>query len=80
MMRFICLFTAIEGDFSRYMESLKPFLLAALQNHEEYAVCQIAVGVVGDICRSLNEQAVPYCNDFMVVLMHDLQVCASADC
>ncbi|CAG8433275.1 4156_t:CDS:10 [Diversispora eburnea] len=65
--------TAVEGDFVRYLEAFAPFLYAALSNHEEYQLCSIAVGLIGDICRALQEQSLPYCDTFMNVLLQNLQ-------
>ncbi|KAJ1971490.1 karyopherin Kap95 [Dimargaris xerosporica] len=73
---FICvgaLITALEGDFGRYLESFNPMLQTALQNHEEYQLCSIAVGLIGDICRSLGEQALPFCDGYMTLLINNLQ-------
>ncbi|KAJ3044887.1 karyopherin beta [Rhizophlyctis rosea] len=64
---------AVEADFWKYMEALKPFLLSALANFEEYQVCGVAVGLVGDLTRALNEQIAPYCQEIMTVLMTNLQ-------
>lgn len=64
---------ACEGDFLRYMDSFVPFLHIALSNHEEHAMCSIAVGIVGDICRSLNELMLPYCDSIMNALLNTLQ-------
>lgn len=57
--------TATEADFARYMESFAPFLLAGLQTYEEHQMCCIAIGLVGDICRALNEGVVMYCETFV---------------
>ncbi|CAG8604106.1 16120_t:CDS:10 [Acaulospora morrowiae] len=65
--------TAMEADFVRYLEAFAPFLYAALSNHEEYQLCSIAVGLIGDICRALQEQSLPYCDTFMNVLLQNLQ-------
>ncbi|KAJ3009254.1 karyopherin beta [Thoreauomyces humboldtii] len=65
--------TALEGDFARYMGAFAPELFTALQNVEEYQMCSIAVGLVGDISRALGEQMLPYCDQLMNVLMQDLQ-------
>ncbi|KAF0503152.1 ARM repeat-containing protein [Gigaspora margarita] len=65
--------TAVEGDFLRYLEAFAPFLYGALSNHEEYQLCSIAVGLIGDICRALQEQSLPYCDTFMNVLLQNLQ-------
>ncbi|KAG4094253.1 karyopherin Kap95 [Neocallimastix lanati (nom. inval.)] len=63
----------IEGEFSKYIESFVPYLNVALQAHEEYQMCSIAVGLVGDICRALNEGVIPYTDEFMNHLLEDLQ-------
>ncbi|KAJ3338334.1 karyopherin beta [Gonapodya sp. JEL0774] len=64
---------AVEGDFIRYIDKFTPFLEMALRNHEEHQMCSIAVGIVGDICRALNDQALPYCDSFMTLLLQNLQ-------
>lgn len=56
------------------MPAFLPWLLTGLRNYEEYEVCSIAVGVVGDICRGLEKAITPYCEDIMNLLMQDLQV------
>ncbi|KAF9404839.1 karyopherin beta [Podila epigama] len=65
--------TALDSEFHRYLESFSPFLFSALQNHEEYQLCSIAVGLIGDICRSLGPQSASYCNEFMNTLLQNLQ-------
>ncbi|KAF9580070.1 karyopherin beta [Lunasporangiospora selenospora] len=65
--------TALEADFARYLESFAPFLFEALQNHEEYQLCSIAVGLIGDICRGLGSQSAKYCHEFMTILLQSLQ-------
>ncbi len=37
-------------------------------------MCGIAVGIVGDICRALNENVKPYCDSFMNLLLQNLSV------
>lgn len=66
--------SAIEEDFSKYMESFKPFLYKALANHEETGLCSMAIGLVSDIARALNEKVQPYCDDFMNHLLTTLRV------
>ncbi|KAG0031278.1 karyopherin beta [Podila clonocystis] len=65
--------TALETEFARYLETFAPFLFNALQNHEEYQLCSIAVGLIGDICRSLGPQSAAYCDQFMNTLLQNLQ-------
>lgn len=64
--------STLEGDFQKYAEAFMPFLSNGLQSHEEYTLCGIAVGLVGDICRALGEQARPYAQGFMEALMASL--------
>ena len=68
------LVTAIEGDFVAHMTAFTPFLHSALTSHEENQMCLIAIGLVGDICRALKEQMVPFCAPIMKLLMQDLRV------
>jgi len=53
--------SAVEENFVRYMEPLMPFALTALGNHEDYTVCAIVLGVLGDICRAMGDGIFPYC-------------------
>ncbi|EIM24156.1 ARM repeat-containing protein [Wallemia mellicola] len=64
--------TALEVDFLPYLEAFMPFLYQALKSHEEYQLCSISVGLIGDICRALGEQSTAYCNNFMNVLLENL--------
>ncbi|KAJ1736007.1 karyopherin Kap95 [Coemansia biformis] len=67
------LITALESSFTRYLESFAPFLYSALQNHEEYQLCSISVGLIGDICRSLGQDAAQYCDQFITILLQNLE-------
>lgn len=64
--------SALEVDFQPYLEAFMPFLYQALKSHEEYQLCSISVGLIGDICRGLGEGSAPYCNNFMNVLLENL--------
>ncbi|GIZ37030.1 hypothetical protein CKM354_000049300 [Cercospora kikuchii] len=64
---------ALEGDFDKYMKDFQPFLLKALNNQEEPQVCSIAIGLVTDIARALDQKVQPYCNDFMNSLLTNLR-------
>ncbi len=55
------------------MDPFAPFLFKALTNHEEHQACSIAIGVMGDVCRALNEGVAPFCNDVMGILLQHLQ-------
>ncbi|KAF3794631.1 Importin subunit beta-1 [Nymphaea thermarum] len=63
---------ATGADFSKYMPDFYPYLEMGLQNFEEYQVCAVTVGVVGDICRALDEKIFPYCDGIMTQLLKDL--------
>ncbi|CAI8026073.1 Importin subunit beta-1, partial [Geodia barretti] len=59
-------------DFQHYMEVFFPFLKLALQNYAAYQVCQAAVGLVGDLCRTLTAKMLPYCNSIMEIMVDNL--------
>ena len=61
-------------EFLKYMDSFKPFLLAGLKNRAEYQVCHAAVGLVGDLARSLQAHISPHVKEIMEVLFEDLTV------
>jgi len=61
-----------EG-FEKYMTALYPFIEVGLKNHEEYEVCNVTVGVVGDLCRALEAKILPFCDSIVYQLLQDLQ-------
>lgn len=63
----------MEGAFTRYMPFLQAPLIAGLKNIDEYQVCTVSVGVVGDLCRALGAGVLPYCDDVMRCLLELLQ-------
>lgn len=64
---------ATEKNFEKYMPHFRPFLSLGLSNNEEHQVCQVAVGVVGDICRALEVKVLPYCDEIVALLLRSLQ-------
>lgn len=58
-------------DFAKYMPEFYKYLEMGLQNFEEYQVCAVTIGVVGDICRAL-EDKMPFCDEIMTLLLKDL--------
>jgi len=50
--------TVMEGDFQRYMTDLLPHLLVGLGNWQAHTLCNIIVGIIGDIARSLGNNMV----------------------
>lgn len=67
--------TTMEEDFVKYMEAFAPFLYNALGNQDEPSLCSVAIGLVGDITRSLGQQSQPFCDNFMNYLLNNLRVC-----
>lgn len=65
---------AIEEDFEKYMGPFSPYLYQALGNHEDPAICSMAIGLVSDISRALNEKVQPYCDQLMNLLLNNLRV------
>lgn len=63
---------AIGVEFGKYMQEFYRYLEMGLQNFEEYQVCSVTVGVVGDICRALEDKVFPYCDGIMTQLLKDL--------
>ncbi|KAI9173477.1 hypothetical protein LWI28_022922 [Acer negundo] len=63
---------ATGPDFLKYMSEFYKYLEMGLQNFEDYQVCAITVGVVGDICRALEAKILPYCDGIMTQLLKDL--------
>ncbi|KAI8557116.1 hypothetical protein RHMOL_Rhmol05G0310000 [Rhododendron molle] len=63
---------ATGPEFGKYMSEFYKYLEMGLQNFEEYQVCAISVGVVGDISRALDENILPYCDGIMTLLLKDL--------
>ncbi|KAJ3110763.1 karyopherin beta [Phlyctochytrium bullatum] len=65
---------AVERYFARYMENLKPFLLAGLSNPQDAQVpAMLVIKLTRDICRSIDTEVVPYCHDYMQLLVENLQ-------
>ncbi|GAB4858524.1 Importin subunit beta-1 [Ancistrocladus abbreviatus] len=63
---------ATGPDFAKYMPEFYKYLEMGLQNFDEYQVCAVTVGVVGDICRALEDKILPYCDGIMTQLLKDL--------
>ncbi|EYU19659.1 hypothetical protein ABFS82_06G099600 [Erythranthe guttata] len=59
-------------NFAKYMPEFYKYLEMGLQNFEEYQVCAVTVGIVGDICRALEDKILPYCDGIMTLLLKDL--------
>ncbi|KAJ4804483.1 Importin subunit beta-1 [Rhynchospora pubera] len=59
-------------NFAKYMPQFYQYLEMGLQNFEEYQICAITVGVVGDLCRALEDKILPYCDGIMTQLLKNL--------
>ena len=59
-------------EFAKYMPEFYKYLEMGLQNFEEYQICAVTVGVVGDIARALEDKILPYCDGIMTLLLRDL--------
>nr|GEX42430.1 importin subunit beta-1 [Tanacetum cinerariifolium] len=59
-------------DFAKYMPEFYKYLEMGLQNFEEYQVCAVTVGVVGDICRAIEDKVLTWCDGIMTQLLKDL--------
>jgi hypothetical protein len=40
---------------------------------QEWQVCQATVGVLGDVCRAIEDQIAPYTEPIMTILLHNLE-------
>jgi len=65
--------TALENNFSAYIQAFLPFLYPALKAHEDTQLCMVAVGIIGDVSRALGSQSSQYAGAFMTVLLENLQ-------
>ncbi|KAH7429407.1 hypothetical protein KP509_09G046600 [Ceratopteris richardii] len=59
-------------EFAKYMQDFYKYLEMGLQNYDEYQVCAVTVGVVGDICRALDDKILPFCDGIVTQLLNDL--------
>jgi len=50
----------LEGEFLKYVEAVMPILFAGLQAWDQYQVCSVAVGVIGDVCRAIEKLFTPF--------------------
>jgi len=63
---------AIEHDMQPYVGPFLEPLLTAIHSTEDSQLCQVAIGVIGDVCRALGEQAAAYAQGFMNTLYQTL--------
>mmetsp|Transcript_4249 Transcript_4249/g.12538 ORF Transcript_4249/g.12538 Transcript_4249/m.12538 type:complete len:859 (-) Transcript_4249:475-3051(-) len=65
--------STIDRAFKKYIDDFFPFLIRGLRCYAEWQVCSAAVGTAGDICRALEIQILPYCDEMVHCLLEDLQ-------
>ena len=65
--------TALESNFTPYIQAFLHYLYPALKAHEDTQLCTVAVGIIGDISRALGEQSAQYASPFMTLLLKNLQ-------
>ncbi|CEH12917.1 karyopherin kap95 [Ceraceosorus bombacis] len=65
--------TASEAAFEKYLPSFNPFLISALQGHQDLQLCKTAIGIVGDVCRALGPASAQYAEPYMVALTENVQ-------
>ena len=65
--------SVMNMDFLRYLDFVAPLLMQGLNNNEDYSVCFVAVGVVGDLCRALEKHVQKYCDDIVGSLLNSLR-------
>ncbi|KAI5301178.1 karyopherin beta [Ascosphaera pollenicola] len=63
---------ALEADFAVYMDAFTPFLFGALGSQTESGLSSMAIGLVSDIVRALNDKVAPYCDSIMNLLRGNL--------
>jgi len=64
---------AMESEFVKYLPHVKDFVLLGLRNWEQYEVCAVAVGVVGDLARSVQKAIMAYADDIVTQLLNALR-------
>jgi len=64
----------LKGGFEKYLADFKPFLMSALDNHEDSQVCLAAIGVVSALCRAFEIKIFPIMDEIMQKLLAILQV------
>jgi len=60
-------------QFAKFMQGFYGYLLTGLKTCTAYSMCGIAVGVLGDLCRSLEGQIAHFSDEIMKVLLRNLE-------
>ena len=67
------LIAAIGKDFLPFMVKFLPYLIYSLKNMEDTILCRVAVGVVGDLSRALEDAVGPFLRELVPLLMNILR-------
>jgi importin subunit beta-1 len=65
----------MKGDIAPFVSTFKPLVLQAAKQVQHDQTCFAAIGILGDLCRQLQENVLPYCDEFMEHLLTALTVC-----
>ncbi|KAI8799278.1 karyopherin Kap95 [Cladochytrium replicatum] len=65
--------SALKEQFFPHYAMFERYLLTALEDFTSYQLCEIAVGVVGDVCRALNEGMLQFWPAIVTKLMAAIQ-------
>ncbi|KAG1660011.1 hypothetical protein FOA52_009831 [Chlamydomonas sp. UWO 241] len=63
---------AVGRQFIKYLPDFSQYLKTGLTNYLEWQVCLSTVGVLGDVCRAVEDGILPYCDDIMSLLVQNL--------
>lgn len=75
MMLLIALIQNLGENFpAEYLQQLHQPLINVMNDYTDFQGCKFAVSMIGDICRSVSSQALPYINDWMTVFQYLLQL------
>jgi importin subunit beta-1 len=64
---------AAGRGFTKYLPAFVPALQAALAAHADWQACEAAVGVLGDVCRAVEADVLPYAEPLVGALLGALQ-------
>ena len=65
--------TALGSAFERYLNHLMPYIFNSLQNISDYQVNYVAVNIITDLFSSVGNKMLPYCDQIMKFLVHNLK-------
>jgi importin subunit beta-1 len=64
----------LGAQFEPYLAAVKPFVAAGVQNTGAAETCNICIGLMGDIARSMGAVVTPHCDEFMTALLTILKI------